>query len=549
VSDTSSPRRWLILTTCCLSLLIVGLDNTIMNVALPSLARDLGADISGLQWAIDAYVLVLAALLILAGSAADRFGRRRVFQTGLVVFTLASLLCSVAPTLPWLIGFRALQGVGASMLNPVAMSIITNVFTDRRERARAIGVWGGVVGISMALGPVLGGVLVDGVSWRAIFWINVPVGAAALVLSAVLVPESRAPRARRFDPVGQVLVAATLTGLTAGIIEGPRLGWSAPATVALFVVGVTGAVALVGYERRRIEPLLEMRFFRSAPFSGAILIGTSAFGALSGFLFLNTLYLQEVRGLSAVDAGLHTLPMAGLTMICGPLSGRLVGARGPRLPLVLAGAGMTIGALMLTREASGASMTWLLVAYAIFGAGFGAVNAPITNTAVSGMPLAQSGVAAAIASTSRQVGQLLGVAVIGTVLSSAVASNGLAAQIRSAAGPGWWIVVGCGVSVTVLGLITSGGWARETAARTAARLMNEPGSAPLPGAMRGATPAGLGEQTDAPPPGADPGATPPTPGATPGATPGPTPPTPGATPRTPGGQTDAGGRAPVVPVK
>jgi EmrB/QacA subfamily drug resistance transporter len=488
VTETSSARRWLILATCCLSLLIVGLDSTIMNVALPSLARDLHADISGLQWAIDAYVLVLAALLVLSGSTADRFGRRRVFRIGLVVFTVASLLCSLAPSLAWLIAFRALQGVGASMLNPVAMSIITNVFTDRRERARAIGVWGGVVGISMALGPVLGGVLVDGVSWRAIFWINVPVGIAAFVLSTILVPESRAPRARRFDPVGQVAVAATLSGLTAGIIEGPRLGWSAPGTLALFTLGVVGAVVLVAYELRRREPLLEMRFFRSVPFSGATLIAVSAFGALSGFLFLNTLYLQDVRGLSAVDAGVHTLPMAVMTMICAPLSGRLVGARGPRLPLLLAGVGMTIAALMLTREASGASMTWLLVAYAIFGAGFGTVNAPITNTAVSGMPLAQSGVAAAIASTSRQVGQLIGVAVIGTVLSSAVASNGLAAQIVAAAGPSWWIVVGCGVSVIVLGLVTTGAWARGTAERTAARLMHEPqpesGTRPAPSVSR-----------------------------------------------------------------
>ena len=473
MSETTSSRRWLILATCCLSLLIVGLDNTIMNVALPSLARDLHADISGLQWAIDAYVLVLAALLVLSGSAGDRFGRRRVFQTGLAVFTVASLLCSLAPSLAWLIAFRALQGVGASMLNPVAMSIITNTFTDRRERARAIGIWGGVVGISMALGPVLGGVLVDGVSWRAIFWINVPVGVAAFALTAALVPESRAPRARRFDPVGQVLVAATLTGITAAIIEGPRLGWSAPATVALFVLGLAGAAALVPYELRRAEPLLEMRFFRSVPFSGATVIAVSAFGALSGFLFLNTLYLQDVRGMSAVGAGLHTLPMAVVTMVVAPLSGRIVGSRGPRLPLLLAGTGMTIGALMLTREAGHPSITWLLVAYAVFGAGFGMVNAPITNTAVSGMPLAQSGVAAAVASTSRQVGQLLGVAVIGTVLSSAAADHGLAAQILEAAGPGWWIVVGCGVAVLVLGFVTSGRWAHATAERTASRLLHE----------------------------------------------------------------------------
>src|SRR3954452_12798783 len=220
----SDRRRWAVLAVCCMSLFIVGLDNTIVNIALPSIRADLDADVSGLQWVLDAYTLVLASLLILGGATGDRLGRRRVFQAGLVVFTLGSLLCGLAPGLGWLIAFRMVQAVGGSMLNPVAMSIITNTFADPRERARAIGVWGGVVGISMAAGPIVGGALVESVGWRSIFWINLPVGLAALVLTARFVPESRAPKARRPDPVGQLLVIALFGSLTYAIIEAPDSG-------------------------------------------------------------------------------------------------------------------------------------------------------------------------------------------------------------------------------------------------------------------------------------------------------------------------------------
>jgi EmrB/QacA subfamily drug resistance transporter len=469
----STNRRWAVLATCCLSLLIVGLDATIMNMALPSLRDDLGASVSGLQWTLDAYVLVLASLLVLSGSTADRFGRKRVFQTGLVTFTVASLLCSLAPGLGWLIAFRALQGVGASMLNPVAMSIITTTFTDRAERARAIGVWGGVVGLSMALGPVLGGLLVEVVGWRAIFWINVPVGILALVLTARLVPESRAERARRFDPAGQVLIVAALTAVVAAIIEGPRLGWGSAAVIGLFTLAAVSAVLLVVVELRRAEPLIDPRFFTSVPFAGATLIAVCAFTALAGFLFLNSLYLQEVRGLSALHAGLYTLPMAAVTVVAAPISGRVVGGRGPRLPLIWAGVMLTVSAFMLHGIDENTSMAWLFVAYAVFGLGFGAVNAPITNTAVTGMPLAQAGVAAAVASTSRQVGTSLGVAVVGTVVSAAsvaAGSGALAAAVTDASPAGWWIITGCGAGVLLLGVLTTGRWARATSDRAGARL-------------------------------------------------------------------------------
>lgn len=461
-----------ILAICCMSLLIVAMDNTIVNVALPSIRRDLHASLSGLQWTIDAYTIVLASLLLLAGSTGDRLGRKRTFQVGLAVFGTGSLCCSLAPTLGWLIAARALQAVGGSMLNPVAMSIITNVFTDPGERAKAIGAWGATVGISLALGPIVGGALTEGVGWRAIFWINVPIALAAIVLTGLYVPESRAGRARRVDPVGQLLVIAALATLTYAIIDGPRAGWSSLQTVALFAASAIAIGCLIRYELHRRDPLIELRFFRSAPFSGATLIAVSAFAAFSGFLFLNTLYLQDVRGYSALQAGLCTLPMAALAMAMAPLSGRLVSGRGGRPSLLFAGAGMVIASIMLSGLTQHTSLAWLLLAYAIFGAGFGAVNPPITFTAVSGMPNSQAGVAAAVASTSRQVGQTLGVAVMGSILgagAAAAAGPGLA----RASHPAWWVIAGCGAAMIGLGALSTGVWARRTAMRAAEQLQTE----------------------------------------------------------------------------
>jgi EmrB/QacA subfamily drug resistance transporter len=466
----TAGRRMLILAICCMSLLIVGLDSTIVNVALPSIQRDLHTSVSGLQWIIDAYTLVLASFLMLSGSTADRVGRRRTFQTGLAAFTLGSLLCSLAPSLGWLVAFRMLQAVGGSMLNPVAMSIITNTFIEPRERARAIGIWGGVIGLSMALGPIVGGVLVETVGWRGIFWVNLPVGAAAIILTMLYVPESRAPRARPFDPVGQVLVILTLAALTYGIIEGPAAGWTSVKILACFAVALAALAGLIRYEPRHADPLIDLRFFRSAPFSGATVIAICAFAALGGFLLLSTLYLQNVRGYSALHAGLFMVPLAAMTMVGAPVSGRIVAARGPRLPLAVAGVAIIASGLMLTRLTATTPAAWLIVAFVLFGIGFGAVNAPITNTAVSGMPRAQAGVAAAIASTSRQVGLSLGVAVIGSAVVSALAGS-FRAGFPAASHAGWWIVTGCGAAVLLLGLLTSGRWARGTAQRTADRLM------------------------------------------------------------------------------
>ncbi|MCW2992350.1 MAG: transporter [Solirubrobacterales bacterium] len=461
-------RPNVVLAICCLSLLIVGMDVTIVNVALPSIQADLGASVSALQWTTAAYTVVLASLLMLGGSTGDRLGRARVFKFGLALFTLASLACSLAPSIGWLIAFRVLQGAAGAMLNPVAMSIIRNTFEDPRERAQAIGIWGAVVGISMALGPVLGGVLV-GLSWRAVFLVNIPIGLAAMALTARFVPESRAPRPRRPDPLGQALVIVMLASVTSAIIEGPGLGWGSPPIVALAIAAVASLVILVGHELRTVDPLIELRFFASRPFAAATIIAVAAFTAFGGFLFLNTLYLQDVRGLSPLSAGLCTLPMAAMTVVCSPISGRIVGRRGVRGPLVVGGLGLGVGSLMLVSLSAGTSLGWVLAAYCIFGLGFGAVNPPITNAAVSGMPASQAGVAAAVTSTSRQVGQTLGVAVVGALAVASV-DGPLHDHLAAASHAAWWLIALLGAGIAVLGLAASTRAALASAERTAARL-------------------------------------------------------------------------------
>jgi EmrB/QacA subfamily drug resistance transporter len=474
VPDFSYRRRMLVLGICAMSLLMVGLDSTIVNVALPSIQRQLHAHVDGLQWVIDAYTLVIASLLMLAGSTGDRLGRRRVFQIGLTVFTLGSLLCSLAPSLGWLIAFRMVQAVGGSMMNPVALSIITNVFTDPKERARAVGIWGSVFGASLALGPVLGGILVDTVGWRAIFWINIPVGIAVIILTQLFVPDSRAERVRRVDPIGQLLVIVTLASVTYAIIEGPSKGWSSTEIIGFFVLAIVAAIALVLYENRRPEPLIDFRFFRSAPFAGATAIAIFAFGSMGAFLFLGVLYLQDVRGFDALHAGLFLLPAAAMTLIFAPVSGRIIGARGPRVPLAIAGVGLTVGAIMLTFLGESTASWYILLSFLVFGIGNAFVNPPITNTAVSGMPRAQAGVAAAIASTGRQTGSSLGVALAGSIVNSKMNNGSFGAGFISAGQVAWWMVAGFGVAVLILGILTSGQWARDTAERTAERLRPKP---------------------------------------------------------------------------
>jgi EmrB/QacA subfamily drug resistance transporter len=470
MSQRPEVRREVVLAICCMSILIVGLDVTILNVALPSIQHDLHASVSGAQWTIDAYTLVIACLLMLSGSTGDRLGRRRTFQLGLLIFTLGSGLCSIAPSLGALIAFRMIQAIGGSMLNPVAMSIVTNVYTEPKDRARAIGWWGGVAGISIAAGPLIGGLLVQAIDWRAIFWVNIPVGIAAMVLTQKFVPESKAPHPRRLDPVGQVLMILTLGLLVFGIIEAPNHGWGSDLILACFAGAAICGTLLVYFEVRHPEPLIDLRFFRSPPFSGAAIVSICAFVSLGGFLFLNTLYLQDVRGFSPLHAGVALLPMAALMMIFSPLSGRLVGIRGPRFSLALGGLATLAAGLVSALPAGEPNDVRLYLGYALLGTGLGWANAAITNTAVSGMPRDQAGVAAGVASTTRQLGSALGVAIIGSVIADHVTNVAAGPAFTSAARISWAIIAVCGLLMVVVGGLTTGEWGRRRAKANAARM-------------------------------------------------------------------------------
>jgi EmrB/QacA subfamily drug resistance transporter len=413
--DSDRRRRTLTLVACSLSLFMVLMDSTVVNVALPSIQHHFLATFSDLQWIVDAYVLVLASLLLFSGSLGDRIGRRRVFLTGLVIFCMGSLLCSLSPSLGWLVAFRMLQAVGGSMLTPSTLAIIANTFQEPRERAAAIGVWGGISGLSLGSGPVIGGLLVQTIDWRAIFWVNLPIGAIAVVMALMFIRESRAPRARRLDMPGQGLAVLFLAALTYALIEAPNHGWGSTRSLVLFALALAALVAFIVVELRVREPLLDMKFFRSASFSGAAAIAVMAFVVLTGFIFLNTLYLQEVRGYSPLQAGLYTLPATLMIAAVAPISGQLTGRMGPRLPLALSGVFFFASMVLLLYVTPSVHYLYLFVAYACLGVGSGLVNAPITNAAVSGMPPDRAGAASAVASTARNVGSVLGVALLGSI--------------------------------------------------------------------------------------------------------------------------------------
>jgi EmrB/QacA subfamily drug resistance transporter len=463
--ELNRRRRYLVLAICCASIIVVVMDISIVNVALPSIRRDLRASESGLQWTVDAYTLVLAGFLVLAGSTADRVGRRRVFQVGLAAFGIGSLLCGLAPSIDWLVAARAVQAVGGTMLNPVAMAIVANTFTEPPERARAIGIFGSMSGLALALGPILGGALVDAFDWRAVFWVNIPIVALAVVCAALFVPESRARRARRFDPVGQLLMVLVLGCLVYAIIEANRLGWGSPLIVGLLVAAALGLVGILAYEPRRVDPLLELRLFRSLPFSAAILMALFALCAFGAFLFVTTQYLQDVRGLPARIAGLCLVPVGVLVIVLAPYTGRVVGQRGPRKPLLVAGVSLTLGGLASLTLGPSTSLPAMLVIFLLFGVFLATVNPPITNTAVSGMPRSMAGVATSLASAGRQTGTTLGVAIAGTAIGPALAHGG--AAYTNAAHAVWWLVAALGAGILLLGLLSTGRWARNTAARTA----------------------------------------------------------------------------------
>lgn len=447
VIGLDAGRRWGILAICCTSLFVVGLDTTIVNVALPTIGEGFRVGTRGLEWVVNAYTLVLASLLISSGAVADRFGRRRVFQIGLVVFGVASIACALAPSVEMLIAARIVQGVGGSMLSPVALAIVVNVMTDPKERAKAIGVWAAVFGLSMAAGPIVGGVLIESFGWRSVFWINVPVILAVLALTAVFVPESRAQQSRRLDLPGQLLLVILVGGAVALLIEGPRIGWFSAAATAGYVVVAAALAAFIRVESRKREPLMDLALFRRRTFSSAVVGAVVVFVALNATLLLGTFYLQHSRGMSPALAGAITLPMAVAATVCAPLSGILVGRFGPRRPLLIAGSFTTLGGLCLVSLDNNTAIPMLLAAYLFLGIGFGFSNAPITNTAVNGLPRSQAGLAGGITSSARQFGAALGVALAGGIIGGS-ASVDVAQASRS----GWILVAGCGIAVLVIAL-------------------------------------------------------------------------------------------------
>lgn len=445
---------------CCSAGFLGGLDNTIVLVALPSIRNELHASFAAAQWTVDVYQLVLGAFLLMSGSIADRWGRRRTLQIGLAVFAGASLLCSVAPTVEWLIVFRALQALGASMLSPVALALIAHLCPEPARRGRAFGVWSSTYGLSMAVGPLLGGYLVHAVGWRSVFWTAVPIAVLAIGACALFVPESRSARPRRADPVAQCLVVVVLLAVVLAITEIPSWGWSSPLIWVLLGAGSGGAALLIRWELRRADPLLDPRFFRSIPFSGGIVMALTGMAAAAGYLWVITFYLQDARLLGPIATGGVLAPMALTVLAVAPLAGGIAVRHGPRLPLLVSGAATTGAALVLT-QLDGKTPLWpVLSALILLGVGFGMLNAPLTSVVISGMPAEQAGVASAVASTGRQVGQALGVAVIGAIVIPGIDGRAVGRSLPGAIQPAGWVIAGAGLIVLLLAVLTTGGRAR-----------------------------------------------------------------------------------------
>lgn len=412
-------HRWGILAVLCLSLFMVVVDNTIVNVALPTLSTELGASTSGLQWIVDAYTLVFSALLLASGSFGDRHGRRRALQLGLVVFAATSILAALADTVGQLIAARALMGAGAALIFPATLAIIINVFSDTRERAMAIGIWSGVTGLAVAAGPVSGGLLLEHFWWGAVFLVNIPVAAVALLAGRVLVPDSRDPQPGSWDRVGLVVsILAVGLGVWA-IIEGPHRGWT---SVAVLTAGAT-SIALVAwfirYESRIRNPLLDVRLFGNPRFSAASTAIAAAFFGLFGFIFLITQYLQLVQGYSPLQAGLRTVPFAIVTGLFSPASIAVMHRVGTKV-VVAAGLSLMSLGFAVASTLSSDSGYWgpVLASMVLIAAGLGLTTSPATEAIMGALPPAKAGVGSAVNDTTRELGGTLGVAIVGSVFAS-----------------------------------------------------------------------------------------------------------------------------------
>jgi DHA2 family multidrug resistance protein-like MFS transporter len=411
------PRRWKALAVLAMSLLVICVDNTILNVALPSIGTDLGADSSESQWIVDSYLLVFAGLLLVAGALGDRFGRRRALFGGLAIFGAGSLLAALSGSAHELIASRALMGLGAAAIMPATLSILTNIFPPD-ERPRAIAAWAAVSGLGVALGPVTGGLLLEQFSWTSVFLVNLPLVAAALIAGAILVPESRDPDSPRIDVVGAGLSIAGLTGVVWGLIEAPDRGWTDPATLGALVGGLAVLAVFLRWERRIAHPMLDVGVFRDLRFSAASVSVTLVFFALMGSSFLLTSYLQTVMGYSALDAGVRMLPVA-FGMVAGArISIALVTRLGTKL-VVATGLVTVAGALaLLSTVQVDSGYELVAAAISLMGLGLALAMAPATEAIMGSLPAAKAGVGSAINDVVREVGGTLGVAILGSVLAS-----------------------------------------------------------------------------------------------------------------------------------
>lgn len=417
------PRRWWVLAVLCLSVLIIVIDGTIVNVALPTLVTELGATTSQLQWIVDAYILVFAGLLMAAGSVGDRFGRKGTLQVGMALFAVFSALAAFSGTAEELIGWRAAMGVGGALIFPATLAILVNVFTVPRERAIAISVWAATSGLAVALGPVTGGFLLEHFWWGSVFMVNVPLIIGAMVLIGVAVPTSRDDTITRFDPLGTLLSIAGIAVLVWAVIEAPHNGWLSTTTLVAGGAAVLLIAAFVRWEMHTDHPMLDVTVFRNMRFSAGSISVTFAFFALFGFIFMVTQYFQFVRGYDALEAGLRTVPFAFFTALAAPLSATLAARFGTKHVVSVGLASMAVGfAWTTTLEVD--SSYWLIVGQMFFmGGGLGLVNAPATEAIMGSLPPDKAGVGSAVNDTARELGGTLGVAIVGSVFSSVYAAR------------------------------------------------------------------------------------------------------------------------------
>jgi EmrB/QacA subfamily drug resistance transporter len=446
-SGEHAREKVLVLLTMCFALFMAMLDNTVVNVALPTLTRELRAGVSELQWIVDGYALAFASLLLTGGTLGDRFGRKRIFLTGLTIFTLASLGSGLSSTSNQLIVFRVLQGIGAAMLMPGTLSILTVTFPPE-ERAKAIGIWAGVSGVALALGPTLGGWMVENFGWESVFFLNVPIGIAGFLVAVRVVRESRSEEARRLDLPGLALGTAGLFGLVYGLIEANERGWSDPLIMTSLGLGAALIVALLAWEHRAPHAMLPLSFFRVPAFSAGNTVAFSVSFGMFGIFFFMSLYMQLIRGYSAFSTGLRFLPLTAMIIIVAPNAGRYAQRHGSRAPmtfgLLLAGTG-----LLLMSRITEATPYWFLVPlFVMMGVGLGATMAPMTAAVMNAVGPQRAGLGSAMTNTSREVGGVFGIALLGTILTTRLSSSlrpalaGLelppaqAGAIEAAAGPG-----------------------------------------------------------------------------------------------------------------